>query len=271
MKEKQLNGGKISVIEFSHNKTAPKMLGVHVHTKHELYYLVRGKTKYLIDDEIYPVESGNIVFIPKGHYHMTDSGGYKDVERYLLSFDEDIFDFETRIILDELISRRLISIPINRAKELEDLFGKLENYIKMDGKLGNAVCKIHALSILSFICRHKREFIPVVSEADKIAHQASEYISQSYSEDLSLEHLSRKFSISESYLSRKFKEVVGMGISEYITFIRIINAEKLLLEGDDSITSVAQKCGFNDPNYFSTVFKKIKGVTPLKFAKNAKT
>ena len=62
-----------------------------------------------------------------------------------------------------------------------------------------------------------------------------------------------------------------MGISEYITFIRIINAEKLLLEGDDSITSVAQKCGFNDPNYFSTVFKKIKGITPLKFAKNAKT
>ena len=244
------------------------MPGVHVHTSHEIYYLVKGKTKYLIDNEIYPVEAGNVVFIPKDHYHMTDSGGYTDVERYLLSFDDSLFDSDTRLILDELMDKRLISIPINRAKELSDLFSRFERYVQMDGELGNAVLKIHALSILSFICRHKREFTPVVSEADKIVHLVSEYISASYSEDLSLENLSHKFSISESHLSRKFKEVAGMGLNEYITFVRIMNAEKLLLDGCDSITSVAQKCGFNDSNYFSTVFKKIKGVTPLRFSKS---
>jgi AraC-like DNA-binding protein len=41
-----------------------------------------------------------------------------------------------------------------------------------------------------------------------------------------------------------------------------------LTEGNTSITAVAVECGFNDSNYFSTVFKKQKGVTPLKFAKS---
>ena len=256
-------------IEFDHKKTSTKMLGVHVHKTHELYYLAKGATKYLIDDEIYPVEPGNIVFIPKGHYHMTDNGEYENVERYLISFDDDLFDSDTRVILDELSEHRLISISLSRIEEIQSLFDRFKHYAAMDGEIGNAVRKIHALAILSFICRHKREFTPEVSETDRIAHQVSEYISANYSDELSLSLLSRKFSISESHLSRKFKEVVGIGLNEYITFVRIMNAERLLSEGSLSITEVAAECGFNDPNYFSTVFKKIKGVTPLKFAKSA--
>ena len=258
----------MAIIEFEHKKTAVKMLGVHVHTKHELYYLAKGATKYLIDDEIYPVQTGNIVFIPKGHYHMTDNGEYKNIERYLLSFDDNLFDSDTRVILDELSEHRLISISVNHIEEVESLFDRFKHYVGMDGELGDAVRKIHALAILSFICRHKKEVTPEVSDTDRIAHQVSEYISANYCEELSLSVLSRKFSISESHLSRKFKEVVGIGLNEYITFVRIINAERLLREGKHSITEVATECGFNDPNYFSTVFKKLKGVTPLKFAKN---
>ena len=255
---------------FSHKKIAPKMKGMHVHTEHELYYLAKGKTKYLIDDEIYPVESGNVVFIPKGHYHMTDSGDCIDVERYLLSFDDNLFDKDTRIILDELIEKRLINIPINRVEGLQGLFDSFERALSIDGELGEAVRKIHALEILSFICRHKREYTPTLSESDRIIHNVSEYISANYKDDLNLRSLSKRFSVSESYLSRKFKEVSGMGLNEYVTFVRIINAERLLRTTGLSITEVAYTCGFGDPNYFSTVFKKIKGVTPLKFAKNAK-
>ena len=254
-------------IEFSHIKSAPKMPGVHAHANHELYYLAKGRTKYLIDDEIYPIEQGNIVFIPKGHYHMTDSGELVDVERYLLSFDDDLFDSDTRVILDELLEKRLINIPLNRIEELENLFEGFKRYTLLDGDIGGAVLKIHALSILSFICRHKREFTPKVSESDRIAHLVSEYISTNYSDELSLEILSRRFSVSESHLSRKFKEVVGIGLNEYITFVRIMNAERMLRDTKLPITTIATECGFSDPNYFSTVFKKIKGVTPLKFAK----
>ena len=162
---------------------------------------------------------------------------------------------------------RLISIPINRIEGLEVLLGGLGRSMSASGAIGDAVKKIHALSVLSYICRHRREFVPVLSERDLIVHRVSEYVRLHYSDELSLSELSRIFSVSEGYLSRRFKEVSGVGLNEYITFVRIINAERLLRDGERSITYVAQQCGFYDPNYLSTVFKQIKGITPLKFAK----
>ena len=259
----------MSYLYFSHEITTKRMPGVHAHSRHEFYYLAKGKTKYLIGDEIYTVEEGNAVFIPKGIYHMTDNGGCSSVERYLLSFDENTFDCDTKPILDELFSCRLISIPMNRKEGLEAMFASLERALNGEGALTEAFKKVHVLSILSYVCRHKRRYEPSVSEADKIVHDISEYVTTHYSEDISLPQLSFKFSVSESHLSRKFKDVSGVGLNEYITLVRIMNAERLLREGGRTITEISALCGFNDPNYFSAVFKKIKGVTPLKFSKTA--
>ena len=245
------------------------MAGVHVHRRHELYYLAKGKTKYLIGDEIYTVDEGNLVFIPKGIYHMTDSGGCPDIERYLVAFDEAVFDDDTRIIFDKLSDCRLISIPLNRIEGLEAMFASLERSMDLDSDIAEATKKIHLLSILSYICRHKRIYEPTISEDEKIVHEISVYITGNYSDDLSLPVLSHIFSVSESHLSRKFKAVSGVGLNEYITLVRIMNAERILRETNLSITEVSAKVGFNDPNYFSAVFKRIKGITPLKFSKNS--
>lgn len=256
-------------LHVSYRKTPLIMAGVHVHTHHELYYLLKGQTKFLIDGEVYAVEAGNAVIIPRSHYHMTDYGGNADIERYVLNFDDELFDADTRPLFEELKKRRLISIPVSYGKELERLFADLEQAKCTDDGTGDALRKISALAIFSFIYCHKRDFVPVVSESDRVMHRICEYVSRNYGEDLSLSMLSRRFSVSESHLSRSFKEAVGIGLNKYITFVRIINAERMLTEGETSITAVANRCGFNDPNYFTTVFKKIKGVTPLKFAKNA--
>lgn len=258
----------MAFIEFLHEKKYNVMNEVHVHTWHELYYLKKGKTRYLVDNEIYPVEEGNLVFIPKGHYHMTDNGYRDPVERSLLSFDDELFDSDTLPVLEELMSERLISIPMHKLEGLEDLFDGMRKALSLGGALGEAFSKIHTLTILSFICRYKRNVTPRVSETDRIVHEVAEYVSAHFGEDLSLTSLARRFSVSESHLSRKFKEVSGMGLNEYVTHVRIMNAERLLISGGSSITATAVECGFNDSNYFSTVFKKVKGITPLKFAKS---
>lgn len=257
----------MAFIEFLHEKKYNIMNEMHVHPWHEIYYMKKGRTRYLVDGEIYPVEEGNLVFIPKGHYHMTDSGYREMVERSLLSFDDELFDADTLAVLDELMGERLISIPMHRLEGLDTLFEALGKAQSVDGKFGEAVRKIHTLSILAYVCRHKRNFKPKLSDADRIVHEVAEYVSAHYGEDLTLTSLAHRFSLSESHLSRKFKDVAGIGLNEYITHVRILNAERLLLDGKRSITSVAVECGFNDSNYFSTVFKKVKGVTPLRFVK----
>ena len=74
--------------------------------------------------------------------------------------------------------------------------------------------------------------------------------------------------MSSTYFSKKFKEVTGFGFKEYILNIRMKKACLLLLETKLSVTEIAYETGFNDSNYFGDVFKRIKGVSPLKYRKN---
>ena len=100
-----------------------------------------------------------------------------------------------------------------------------------------------------------------------VAESISKYIRENFSDDLSLYRLSKEFSMTPTYLSRFFKRSTGINLSEYINIVRITEAEKLLKNPAISITDVAFACGFNDSNYFSSVFKKAKGITPKKFSK----
>ena len=259
----------MSYIFFSHDKVKNKrkISRIHNHRNHELYYLVSGRTKYAVGDELFNVEEGNIVIIPKGVFHMTDSEDCTHNERYLISFDDALFDDETRCLLDTLLSHRLVHMPSNRREEFDRMMLAVERYYGTDDPIKKATLKLHILEIFAYICRHSAEAVMNLNDADMVVHKISDYINIHYKEELNLERLSRIFSISESYLSRKFKKVSGVGINEYVTFVRIMNAERILRAEACSITEVAEKCGFNDSNYFSSVFKRTKGITPLKFSK----
>ena len=56
------------------------------------------------------------------------------------------------------------------------------------------------------------------------------------------------------------------GYKKFINISRITASEKYLLNTEKSITEIAALCGFNDSNYFASVFKKIKGITPKKYS-----
>ena len=261
----------MSYVYFSHDKfkNRRRMSRIHNHRNHEIYYMVSGRTKYVVGDELFNVEDGNIVIIPRGVFHTTDSENCTQSERFLISFDDALFDDETRCILDSLLSHRLLNIPSNRREDFESILLAVERYYGNDDPLARASLKLHLLEALAFVCKYSVEAVIDISDADRVVHKISDYINVHYKDELSLENLSRIFSISESYLSRKFKMVSGVGINEYITFVRIMNAERILRKQTCSITEVAERCGFNDSNYFSSVFKRIKGMTPLKFSKMA--
>ncbi len=98
----------------------------------------------------------------------------------------------------------------------------------------------------------------------KIMQSAVKYINECFGEPITLDNLAQKYSLSRSFFCRKFKEVTGFGICEYITLTRVKAAEKLLRTTSLSVTDIAFTCGFNDSSYFAATFKKLMGVTPHK-------
>ncbi|ULT54865.1 helix-turn-helix domain-containing protein [Neobacillus drentensis] len=94
-----------------------------------------------------------------------------------------------------------------------------------------------------------------------------EYIRINLNQDLSLDSISSALNLSSYELSRQFKKETGKNITEYINNRRINEAIYILENDHISITDVAFTVGFNDVNYFTKVFKKLKGVTPSEYRK----
>ncbi len=74
--------------------------------------------------------------------------------------------------------------------------------------------------------------------------------------------------LSYHYFSHLFRRIVGESYSDYLTSLRISEAEKMLLSTEKSITDIAAETGFSTTSYFISKFRMAKGVTPAKFRKN---
>ncbi len=94
--------------------------------------------------------------------------------------------------------------------------------------------------------------------------KAKEIIDHNYHQNLTLEELARSVSISPFYFCRLFREELGVGFTEYLTKVRLEKAVKLLAQG----LSVKECCfalGYNDPNYFSRIFRKYYQASPSEY------
>lgn len=91
------------------------------------------------------------------------------------------------------------------------------------------------------------------------------YIDEHLAESLTLTTISRLVNYNETYVSRLFKQLTGMGLSEYISQERIHKAEHLLSTTADPIQDIATATGFDTAQYFSIVFKKTTGISPSEY------
>ncbi|MGI8386481.1 response regulator [Robertmurraya sp. P23] len=103
-------------------------------------------------------------------------------------------------------------------------------------------------------------------ESDTI-QQIKQYIIDHSHEDISLDALAKKVGLSPIYISKMFKEKLGINYIDFLTECRIEKAKKLMCDPEKSIKEITFEVGYHDPNYFSKVFKKMVAVSPNKYRK----
>lgn len=102
-------------------------------------------------------------------------------------------------------------------------------------------------------------------EGRNIILKAIGYMNANFKKDIMLEEVSNFVNISSFYFSKIFKEYTGKNYVDYITDLRIEMAKEKLREGIESIKEICYEIGYNDPNYFSRVFKKVEGLSPTEY------
>src|SRR5690606_1439722 len=96
------------------------------------------------------------------------------------------------------------------------------------------------------------------------------YIDEHYSEEISLELLSQKTFISASYISALFKKTFNIGVSEYVSELRMEKAKELLQSSNWKVEEIAGKVGMTNSTYFITRFKRRYGMTPNQYKQHVK-
>ena len=132
-----------------------------------------------------------------------------------------------------------------------------ENYALAFGFLVELLSKINSATTSKGIVS--------ATTLSKATLDAIREIESKYDSEITLSSLSAHLKISPSYLSRLFKNEIGIGVHEYLTQYRILMASQLLK--DYSVTDVGFMCGFNDTSHFISTFKKRLGVTPKEYKK----
>lgn len=103
-------------------------------------------------------------------------------------------------------------------------------------------------------------------EPDTI-QQIKQYIVEHSHKDISLDAIGKKVGLSPFYISKMFKEHLGVNYIDFLTECRIEKAKKLMSDPERSLKEITFEVGYHDPNYFSKVFKKMCDASPTEYRK----
>ena len=251
------------------------MKGHHCHSCHELFYVESGSCRFLIDEHIFDLHAGDFILVPPMALHYTRYV-FGPCRRTVILFREEDLSWDVRQFLprpDRFLSETAVfQVPQAYRGQVAGTLKQMTAEEKIRDGRSPLMLKTHLQSLLllcSRVCHFLSEPPADIHTTDQQILQAAHYICRYYMEPLTSADVARAVSFSPNYLSRKFRASTGIGLHEYIVFVRLQHAAQELISTSDSITTIALRCGFSDSNYFKDSFKKKYGLTPRNYRKAA--
>lgn len=244
-----------------------KIVGLHYHDELEFIIVYEGEFAITVDGSEYFAKAGEVVFVGSGVPHST---------RYVLPSRSGLIQFRENDFLSSSITKIVkYSVKYNNLLESKikiiknaELFSALDRLLYEADKKENAfeifvrseVYKILGLLYREGVLLDTERFF-ASKEIQKIL-PVLEYINKNYAENVTLEQASTLLGFDQSYFCRIFKSATGATFTEYLNFVRICKAEKLLTGTQKSILEISEAVGFASVSYFNRIFKRIRSRSP---------
>lgn len=258
-------------LEHTVTQSITSMHAMHAHPTHELYFLISGQRRYFLEHTIYDVEVGDLMLIPRTQFHRAINAGIKNYDRYVIYFFESdhraFVDLLGQEVFDSLMGSGCLQLPPKAVRQLQQDLEQLEKELANPDGCTRAVAAHLLQDILLTALRSGTRKPPFQGESADKVQEAARYISTHYSQPITLHDAAQMTFMEETYFSKRFKALTGVGFREYLTQTRLRAAEQMLLETDLSMSEIAEHCGFSGGNYFGDVFLRHHGISPSDYRK----
>ena len=239
------------------------------HFKPELFIQTSGSTEFFFPDDHFELEADSICVMPKGVPHgevAHDKGA---------TFENIVACYYNETVSIHVAHRGPSGLPT--ADDIcffaTHLFSDLVGYLNRIGELAHEGGKASRTAIKGLLIAElslllslvERPAVELFSETERV-FRCQWLIRNNISDpDLGVESLAAELHCSPDYLSKVFHQETGDRIIEYITGVRLRNATDAIARTPLSVKEIAAACGFNDANYFTRVFRKMTGRTPIQY------
>lgn len=185
----------------------------------------------------------------------------------VLAKAEELLKFAEYVQYPDVDGLKLLSIKLCESAYLNsyniDLMEYHNYFSRLSAKVfsSGSIRQLHEILIKSLSSLYSRNDQNASILSSRIAHAVS-FVEAHYMDDLSLVSVARDLHINPEYLSRTFKQQVGINFSTYLNNIRLQHALELLKQTDYRVAEIAARTGFQSPAYFSKCFKAAFGLSP---------
>ena len=152
--------------------------------------------------------------------------------------------------------------------EKDEIKRLCDKYLKADipdKAMIDAVIEPLVFMLEAYFSRHRGD----LSAEGQLYHKILRYVTENCHSRITMKQLSRQFNYSVSTLSHLFLKNSGKSLPEFIDDLRLNEAKWYLANSNTSITEIAMFLGYNNSNYFSSVFKSKQGMTPREYRRNS--
>ena len=254
----------------------------HCHPEIEITYVKEGSMHYRINNRSFHLKEGDIIFCNSNALHSGEMENQEDCSYIPITFDPKlIYGFFqsticTRYVDPVIQNLAVCALHIDYSEKWHETFrDRMLEVISLDKKKQD----FYELDIsirMQLLWRLLVEHLPHqpvsttsdFTEYERIRRILS-YIEQNYMNQITLDDISEHIHLCESECTRLFKRHMNTTLFSFLQEYRIERSLEYL-NTKESISSIAEKTGFSDSNYYSKVFSKIKGCSPREYRKNLK-
>ena len=231
----------------------------------EILLVYEGAGLYIIDQERYTAQKGDLILYDAHSVHDEFGGQGKQLATYCVG----LRDLHLKgLPADKILPQGCVPVLAtgDEFPALLTLFHLIENEVqrKTGAEVANLLARALALKVYQLLT-HKG--VLYETKPFTLAQQIRIYLDQHYKDPLRLADIAEALHANPYYCAHVFKTATGFSPMQYVTQRRLGEAQNLLINTQRSITEIATQVGYNNSNYFQNVFRRLLAMTPGAYRK----